>query len=88
MSWWKKDKDLPLPQPKEDFLDGRYPPRPLTGLTPPQPSNVVEFPQKRKMDPEARAQSHKCLDQLMDVLGEDEYIMMFIIGPDEPLNSA
>jgi hypothetical protein len=40
------------------------------------------------MDPEARAQSHKCLDQLMDVLGEDEYIMMFIIGPDEPLNSV
>lgn len=74
MSWWRRQKTgLPVLKKPNEIQTLK--------IDPPERANVINFPQKRVMSPEARAKTHKLLDNMIDQMEEDEFIYLAVCSP-------
>jgi len=82
MVWWGRRKDDP-PAVVKQAPKGAASEPPVFSPPPSLPLNVLPFPERNKKLSDAnRAAVHALLDQLLDQIGEDEYLVMGIEGPD------
>lgn len=87
MIWWGRRKtDPPTVKPGETTVDPPAPPVFTQGvradlkLSGGPPSNVMQFPdpKNKRLSDANREAVHALLDQLLDQIGEEEYLVMGI----------